>query len=213
MKKIAFSLIACLASAVPALADFYGGGGPIVIPDNNPAGASSTINAVNLANPTIFSFDSVGITVSTTHTWVGDLTVTLTAPNGTDVQLFRRPGTSGVGNSGDWLAGAYTFVLSGGAAFPNVGNTVPGTAYNITNNSGSTQIIPPPDPDTYTAFNGSNLNGLWTLNISDNALGDTGAISGWSMNITSVPEPTTAALLLIAAGGLGVAAWRRRKTA
>jgi hypothetical protein len=214
MNKVAFTLIACLASAGHALADLYSGGGPIVIPDNLPAGGSSTLSAVNLLNPTIFTFDSVTIVVSTTHTWIGDLTVTLTSPGGTSVQLFRRPGTAGVGNSGDWLAGTYTFVLSGGIAMPNTNtNTIPGSSYNITSNPGSTQIIPAPNPNTYTAFTGQNLNGTWTLNISDNAGGDTGAISGWSMNISSIPEPTTAALLLLAVGGLGAAAWRKRKTA
>ncbi|CAN5578908.1 hypothetical protein BH20VER1_BH20VER1_02340 [soil metagenome] len=144
---------------------------------------------------------------------MGDLTVTLTSPSGTSVQLFRRPGTSGLGNSGDWLAGTYTFVLSGGLSFPNTGNTVPGSTYNITSNPGSTQVIPPPNPNTFTAFNGQNLNGLWTLNIRDDAAGDIGAISGWQMNITSVPEPGTTSLMLLAAGGLGVAAWRKRKRA
>jgi subtilisin-like proprotein convertase family protein len=215
MKKVVFSLLTCLASAGHALADVYTGGGGIVIPDNTPAGGSSTISAINILNPTIFTFDSVTIVVSTAHTWIGDLTVTLTSPTGITVQLFRRPGASGVGSSGDWTAGTYVFVLSGGLSMPTTNvatNVTPGT-YNITSNPGSTQIIPPSDPDTYSAFTGLNLNGTWTLNISDNAAGDTGAISGWSMNITSIPEPTTAALLLLAAGGLGAAAWRKRRTA
>jgi hypothetical protein len=201
-----------LLAAGAAQADLYGPGGPIVVPDNTPAGASSSIAAVNILNPTIFTFDSVVINVSVAHTWIGDLTVTL-SHNGVDVQLFRRPGTSGIGSSGDWLVGVYTFATVG-TAFPNTGNTVPGTTYAQTNNSASTQLVPPADPDTFAAFTGMDLNGTWTLTITDNASGDTATISSWSMNITSVPEPGTFALLgVMAAGAIGVRAWRKRKAA
>lgn len=201
MKASLLSLVICVVFVANARADFYGTGPGITIVDLTTQ--SSTINAVNLLGPNILTFDSVTLTVSTTHTWRGDLTLTLTAPNGESVQLFRRPGTSGLGSSGDWQAGNYTFVLSGGLAVPNNnGNMSPGT-YNITNNSGSTQGTPAPDPDTYAIFTGDNLNGLWTFSITDSAAGDTGAISGWGMNITSsaIPEPSS----FWAVGVLGLA--------
>jgi len=200
------------AQAVP-----YVGGAGFAILDN--ATGSSTINAVNLPDPIISSFDSVIIDV-VSHTWIGDLTATLTSPNGDSVQLFRRPGTGGVGNSDDWQTGLYTFVASGGGTVPNGGVWAPGT-YNITNNPTTTQLTPAPNPNTYSVFNGTNLNGLWTLAIQDDAGGDQGSIAGWSMNITSitssgVPEidprsaaaPLSATLVL-----LGFLSSRRRITA
>lgn len=210
-------LLACLPLMGPAQAVPYLGGAGFNIVDNTTQ--SSTINAVNLSDPIISSFDSVIIDV-VSHTWIGDLTATLTSPNGDSVQLFRRPGDSGVGNSNDWQAGLYTFVASGGGTVPNIGAWAPGT-YDITNNPATTQLIPAPNPNTYSVFNGTNLNGLWTLAIQDSAAGDVGSIAGWSMNITSVagqsgvPEidprsgaaPLAATLVL-----LGFVSSRRRVT-
>lgn len=74
----------------------------------------------------ITSFDSLEIDVAG-HSWIGDLTATLTSPGGDNVQLFRRPGVSGVGSDGDWLTGTFIFVASGGLAVPNAGNWAAGT--------------------------------------------------------------------------------------
>lgn len=207
MKRVEKLLLAVAASALPtvASADVYGPSAPIgPIPDVSFVARS--LVAANIANPTIMSVNSVTVNVTTAHTWVGDISLILTAPNGDDCQLMRRPGTSGVGNSGDWLVGAYTFVTSGGLAVPNVGNMAPGT-YNRTNNAASTQLTPPVDPDTYSVFDGDDLNGSWTLTARDDAGGDTGALGTWSLDITSIPAPGSLALLGL--GGL-IASRRRR---
>ncbi len=201
MKAFVLSLIACLVMVVNAQADFYGPGAGIAITDNTTN--SSTINAVNILGPNIVTFDSVTVTVSNAHQFIGDVTATITAPNGDNVQLFRRPGTSGFGSNGNWTPGNYTFVLSGGLAMPNSGNVAPGT-YNITNNLGSTQLIPVPDLDNYSVFAADNINGIWTFSITDSATGDTGAISQWGMNITSIPEQSTC----WAVGLIGLASMR-----
>lgn len=204
MRKFAVAAGGLSLLAAAASADVYGPGAGFAIPDSG--SASSTINVVNVANPTIVSVNSVTVNVSVAHTWVGDITLILTAPNGDDCQLMRRPGTSGVGNSGDWLVGAHVFVASGGATIPNTGNMAPGT-WNRTNNAGSTSTPPPPDPDDYSVFVGDNLNGLWRLTARDDAGGDTGSIGSWSLDITSIPEPTSLGLL-----GLGALALLRRRS-
>lgn len=204
MRKFMTAAVAGLSLAAAASADVYGPSAPIgAIPDVS--SISSIIAVSNVPAPTIASVNSVTVDVTTAHTWVGDITLTLTAPNGDDVQLMRRPGTAGAGNSGDWLAGAYTYVATGGLAVPNVGNMGPGT-YNRTSNAASTSTPPAPDADDYSVFVGDNLNGNWTLTARDDAGGDVGTLGTWSLDITSTPEPTSLGLLALA----GLAAFRRR---
>lgn len=57
------------------------------IPDVNPAGVSNTINV-----PTDLTMSSVKVAVDITHTYIGDLRLTLTAPSGTAVVLHDRNG-------------------------------------------------------------------------------------------------------------------------
>jgi len=57
------------------------------IPDNNSEGITSTINVAD--DLTVFASD---IYVNITHTWIGDLTVTLTSPSGTSAVLHNASG-------------------------------------------------------------------------------------------------------------------------
>jgi subtilisin-like proprotein convertase family protein len=60
---------------------------PIAIPDNDPAGIVSTINV-----PQSILIDEVNVDVNITHTFIGDLVVTLTSPAGTVAVLHDRSG-------------------------------------------------------------------------------------------------------------------------
>ncbi|KKO50462.1 peptidase S8 [Arsukibacterium sp. MJ3] len=72
------------------LADFsFENTTPIAIPDNAPVGIASIINVPN--EGTVFSTD-VGVNIS--HTWRGDLLVTLRSPEGTMHTLHNRTGGS-----------------------------------------------------------------------------------------------------------------------
>lgn len=210
MKKFQFlGVLASLLFAASANADVFGPGAGYSIPDNTAAGAESQIN-INTGGGTITSVNSVTIEVSTLHTWVGDLVITLTAPNGDNVHLMRRLGaTSGTsaGSSGDWLVGTHVFVEGTGANLPATGNVAPGT-WNRT--STSLQVTPAFDPDDFTVFNGDLIDGNWTLNIADRAAGDVGAIAGWSIDIsyTAIPEPGSA-IALLGLAGLGLVRRRR----
>ena len=62
----------------------------VAIPDNTPAGIQSTLTVG--ANVTISDLDVV---LRVTHTWVGDLAVTLQSPLGTTVTVYDRPGIPG----------------------------------------------------------------------------------------------------------------------
>ncbi|NOY23482.1 MAG: hypothetical protein GXO70_08230, partial [Acidobacteria bacterium] len=91
--------------------DFASTDTPISIPDNNSTGITSTLNVS--ASATVTSFD---VTVNITHTYIGDLVVTLYAPNGASTVLSDREGgsandinktwtvtaSSGLAIHGDW---------------------------------------------------------------------------------------------------------------
>ena len=67
----------------------YSNNTPVDIPDADPVGATSTIN---VADPiTVFSHNTY---INITHTWIGDLTVSLTSPMGTTAILHNQDGGS-----------------------------------------------------------------------------------------------------------------------
>jgi len=212
MKKIlGIALMATFAGA--AMAQTFGPGAGFSIPDNSAVGGSSDITVG--AGGTIASLNNVRFTVSTAHTWVGDLIVEFkNVTTNTSVHLMSRLGSTtatGVGSSGDLTAGLFTFVDGSGAAQPLSGNMLPGI-YNRKSHAlgaaaGNSGIgIAQWNPNTFAAFAGQNLAGTYRLSIWDNATGDTGAISNWDFNVTAVPEPATMAVL-----GMGAAALLRRR--
>lgn len=99
------------------LEDFtYANDSSVDIPDNDAAGISSTIEISDEVQ--IFGVDA---DVNISHTWSGDLIVTLTSPAGTEVVLSNRAGGSAddIINSwdlsdfnGEMLAGTWTLFVS-----------------------------------------------------------------------------------------------------
>lgn len=214
MKNAALTMVAVAGLASVSMADTYSGGstGPLVdsTTNNTQAGsglATFTLGASNGANPTISSFNS--LTIAMTHTWIGDLLIQLTSPAGTTADVLVRAGVTsatGFGDAGDFVAGnSYTFVNSGGTPFPISGNPATGT-YDRLGRANPLQVASDTGLD-FSAFAGQDLNGTWTLSIRDYGGGDTGAVAGWSMDITSTPTPGAAAAL----GLGGLAAFRRRR--
>ncbi len=191
-------------SVEPAVAQqTFGPGAGFTIPDNNGSGGNSSINISLAGNPTITSVSSVTFTTNVPHTFVGDLRARLIAPNGQDVHLFSRVGYPALanGDSSD-LSGTYTFTAAGASfasAAAGVGGNSPvppGTYARSTNSAAGGVYF---DPDTYSVFEGDNVNGAWTLNISDHAAQDTGSIASWTISITTCVTPSTPTL----AGAIG----------
>src|SRR5690606_22987220 len=117
------------------------------------------------------------------HTWVGDVRIRLTGPDGTAVTLLDRPGaapgplTQYGCNNNDFVA-----VFSDGEPDP----------WGVCDNEGDYGGTDEPWPvtraapvDPLSVFNGKNVHGTWTLTVSDNATGDTGEILDWEL----VPTP------------------------
>jgi subtilisin-like proprotein convertase family protein len=123
-------------------------------------------NVINLAG----TVTKVTVTLDLTHTYDGDLVLTLISPAGTRVILSNRRG-----GSGDNFTNT-TFDDNGST--PIASGTAPFTGTFI------------PDQPLATV-NGESANGTWKLEVSDQASGDFGTLNSWSLNIRSVETNTT----------------------
>ena len=114
-----------------------------------------------------------------------------------------------------WTAD-YTFDDSVGAAFwgsSDLAGTYATNGGPIGTAPAPTQDIDNTAPDAtdigLDSFLGLDGNGEWQLFVFDDAGGDTGSIAGgWTLHISSIPEPTSAAVLVC--GLAGLVARRRR---
>jgi subtilisin-like proprotein convertase family protein len=140
--------------------------------------------------------EDLDIYVDIAHTFTGDLEIFIAGPASNEVQLFDNFGLSG--NDIDSVTFDDEALLSISAAWPPFG---PGRFR--------------PDPGVLSDFDGHELHGTWVLRIDDLFLGDSGTLLDWSLNATTVPEPSALALLVLFAGASfairGVGRSRSRK--
>ena len=104
---------------------------------------------------------------SVDHTWNGDLIFRLTSPSATTVTLINRRGSGG----NNFCA----VTLDDDGGYPAT-STMPITG-------GINGNFAPENP--LSAFDGQNANGVWTLNVSDNAGGDLGNVRGFALEFTT----------------------------
>ncbi len=187
------------------LSKCFGGGKSITyesspnaaLPDNNPAGVSDTITVPDSAVIT-----DVDVALQVTHTWVGDLCVTLVhQPTGTTVDLIQRMGTAGVCHAdGPFGCDANNFDIvldDGGDGGPIESQCV----FNLSSPPGYVPNNP------LAAFNTLDSAGDWTLTVSDNATLDLGTFDSWAVIITSGgtnPCETSCAWDLDGSGVVGI---------
>lgn len=152
-------------------------GPAVAIPDANPSGVNIPI-AVSGFTGSVADLDfkingssctttAGATTVGLDHTFVGDLVVTLTSPQGKTVTLIDR---IGIGN--------------------NSGNNFCNTRLDDEATGGSVQALltaNAPHTGTFTpatplsSFDGENPNGTWVLNVSDRAGSDVGSVRAFSL--------------------------------
>ncbi len=131
---------------------------PIAIPDNNATGATSTVTV-----PDDRIVQDANVKVNVTHTYDGDLTITLIPPVGAPITLSNKRG-----------AGGDNFVnthFDDQAATPIASGTAPF--------AGS---FKPDSP--LSAANGIHSVGAWKLKVADGAISDVGTLNNWTLTLT-----------------------------
>ena len=122
------------------------------------------------------------INVQIDHTWVGDLSAKLKAPDGTEVVLFQRPGVpeSNYGCGENNIVCTFSpSAVNSAEDFENscndTGNAIEGTFQPL---------------ESFSAFENLPMDGMWTLTIEDSFAGDGGELLSWSIEncVTSFIE-------------------------
>lgn len=192
-----------------------GTGAGFNIPDNSPGGITSDI--VVSQNETV---TDVEVTLSgLTHSWVGDVTATISNGSVTS-SLFARVGDPG-GTSGDasTFDGNYAFRDGGNDLWVAAGDAGFGAPVAVGDYQASG--IADAAVSLATDFAGQSSAGTWTLFMKDAAQGDTGSLVDWSIQLTTsggggssgaVPEPGSMTVFALCTGlGCFSCARRRRR--
>jgi hypothetical protein len=199
LMKLRIGLAICLAAASlaarggiytegPYTSGFAGGGN---IPDGGTGGWSDTRNVSDIASGLIIGGVTVTFTISGGYN--GDLYGYL-SHDGALMPLLNRVGM-GTGSSSDMT---YYFGY-GDSGFTGVTLADSGSI-NIHNYGGAGVPTGTYAPDSgglsfSSTFGGLNPNGNWTLFLADLSNGGgQSALTGWSLEITAVPEPVNVAL-------------------
>jgi subtilisin-like proprotein convertase family protein len=162
-------------------------GEPQLIPDNSGQPLVAPIVVDQFPDGTLVtSGDDFEICVTMEHSWLRDLEIRLTCPDGTSIILHDHPGAFG----GEVFMGE---PVDGDEAEPTPGvgyqycwksTSVAGTI--LQNIKGDLQTLP---AGTYTAFEsfdnfiGCVMNGAWSLEITDSWGNDNGFVFDWQLNI------------------------------
>ncbi len=141
------------------------------IPDNSLTGVSSTINV-----PDSYTVGDVNVRLNVTHTWVGDLCISL-EHGGTTARLIDRMGA----DTGAACHNGTPF----GCAQDNLVNIVLDDEGTVTiEGACALNLTSPPNyipNEALSAFDGMNSSGAWTLTVIDNAGGDFGTFVSWDL--------------------------------
>lgn len=158
-----------------------------IIPDGSASGWSDTRTVGGLDGYTV---TDVSVTLNISGTWNGDLYGYLVHDSGF-VVLLDRVGQTDVGANGYSTAGFGGIKISDSANYADIqttANPLSNTSYNSKGSSSEGSTLA-------TAFDNTTANGNWTLFLADLSAGDISQVQSWSLEITSVPEPSTWAMI------------------
>lgn len=201
----------------PSTSAILGGGilgEQLYLPDGNDENyeTSITIDEFDPGQEITSITDIVSMCVNMEHSYLGDLEMMLTCPDGTSVNIFNAyngdglfPG--GFGGGGTYLGDANDIGTNGEpgigftycwtsdnpefGTFPEEhadGNTVPVNTFQNGNAMAPGTYTP---EESFAAFVGCPINGDWTLTIRDNLFIDDGFVFNWSIYFDPGINPTT----------------------
>ena len=186
----------CTSSAITLGGSFNGG--TLFLPDGNGDTYTTSISVTGFpANGTLTSAsDFQSVCLNMEHSYLGDLDIQLSCPNGTTVDLVQSigvgvPGSIFLGDADDGAIGGipgvgWTYCWTPTPTFgtmeaeANAGNTLPVT---------DGVALPPGDYTSVESlgnFVGCPMNGDWTITVTDNFAIDDGFIFDWGVSFNGV---------------------------
>lgn len=177
------------SSATATTVSFASGTLSLAIPDNNPAGITTTLAVSGI--PAASTVSNVTAALNMTHTWDGDMVFVLKAPNGKIINLdYYLSSTGGAGATTGFtntrISSAGTAALSSGTnPYNNIfkADAVLGGGFG---QAGPTGNIPNTQLWSELTTPTSTVNGTWTLGLYDGGPADLGTLTSWSLQFTYV---------------------------
>lgn len=150
---------------------------PVVIPANSTGTVTSQVTVTGN-----MPLDIITVGMNISHTWLEDLIVTLTSPQGTVVELFNQV-CEDMDNVNATFSDAGALLECSGT--PAVSG-----------------LVMPSQP--LSAFSGEAAEGVWTLSVSDVFNQDGGALNNWSLNICGTEDAPVAGVTDVAFAGFSL---------
>jgi gliding motility-associated-like protein len=162
--------------------------------------------------------DFLGVFINMEHSYLGDLSMQLIAPNGNIVFLKKYPGggTADLGepvpgdNSNPIAGVGYLYGFTPNPTNGTMAGTTPST-HTYRDNSGVVRTNAPYLPagtyqpaDPFTNLIGTPLNGNWVIKICDHLSQDNGFVFNWSLNFNPNLYPNNETYQI----GIASASWR-----
>src|ERR1043166_4932383 len=174
----------------------------IFSPDAGQASLYPSQVSFNGLSGTITSIDVVLHDI--THSFPGDYDILLVGPGGQGALLMSDCG------GGSPLSHISIGFSEFSPPLP-VAGAIASDNYRPTNYGGPTETIPPNGPQSYPAslavFHNTSPNGVWSLYVFDDAIGDTGTIAGgWTIRIEPTAFESSQSLAIPGTGTSGTAA-------
>ncbi len=158
--------------------------GPVslTIPDNLATGINTTLNVTDVPTGAVVTRVDVGFSIN--HTYVGDLAVNVTAPNGKTLNLAYQAGAEG---------DDYVNTVISSSSFDQIPiDSTPGGITGTFGPDGFNNVGTTAYRSNTTDFNDlfATANGTWRFSARDYFAGDTGSITNWYVKIYYTLSPT-----------------------